>query len=150
MIKLAFGNLRDPDFMQSLGKVCAKPIGMEFSMKLAIIGREVKKQQELQRECHIKILKMLGTPDPVVQGRPQTYTIPDENMTKFEEEMKKMDRTEFTIKVNRMDALKMSEKIDFSPQDLMLLEPLILPFEMPTEVPVSALKPAQSAPPPAH
>lgn len=150
MITLTWGNLRDFEFKASLGKLYAKPMGYSEGMRFALMGREIKKQQTLCDETHTGILKKYGIPDT---EKPGVFTIPEANRETYAKEMEKLDATKFEVRVNRFDALKLSETIEFSPQDLMLLEPILLPFEIP-ELPagnVTDIKAAtQPTPPPSH
>lgn len=130
MITLTWGNLRNGEFRASLGKLYAKPMGYSEGMRFALLGKEIKKQQALCEETHAGMLKKYGTPDP---ERTDVFSIPEANQAAYTTDMTKLDATTFTIKVSRFDALKLSESIEFSPQDLMLLEPILLPFEIPTD-----------------
>lgn len=130
MLTMTWGNLRDREFMNSFGMLFAKPMGYDFGMRLALIGREVKKQQKLCDEVHLNILKKYGDED---KEKPGVYSIREVTRKEYIEDMTKLDKTEFTVRVTKLDALKLSETVQFSPQDLLLLEPLLLPFEIPVE-----------------
>jgi len=148
MIKLTWGNLRDRDFMTSLGKLYGQPLGYEYGSKLAIIGREVKKQEALCNETHLGLLKKYGTPDKEKRG---VFQLHDATREEFDAELKKMDAHEFTLTFGKFDAMKLEEACKFSPQDLMLLEPLLMPFEIPAEsAGLKAVPKETPAPSPSH
>lgn len=126
MITLTWGNLRDREFMNSMGKLYAQPMGYEFGMRFALLGREIKKQQKLCDTTHEGILKKYGTPDA---EKPGVYKLAEATKDEYVKEMEKLDAHEFTVRISKFDASKLSEVVKFSPQDLMLLEPLLLPFE---------------------
>jgi hypothetical protein len=128
--------------MQSLGKLYSQPMGFDFGMRFALLGREIKKQQKLCDEVYLGILKKHGNTDPESKDR---YNIPEANREAYAAELKKLNEHSFDVKINRFDAAKLSEVIKFSPQDLMLLEPLLLPLELPPETAV--LKPVPASPP---
>lgn len=127
MIQLTWGHLLDRDFLTSVGKFYAQPMGYEFGMKFAMIGKEVKKQQKQCEEVHEGILKKFGEPD---EKRPGFYNIPEAKREIYAEEMKKLGLHKFEIRIEKIDAFKLSETMKLSPQDLMVLEPLLEPLEM--------------------
>lgn len=148
MITMTWGNLRDNEFVMSLEKLFGKGLGFENGVRLALLGQEIKAQRKLLTETHETILKKFGTPD---KERPGMYNIPENQREGYAEEMKKFEEHPFETKIKRFDALKLSESIDFTPQDLMLLEPLLLPFEIPADdkAPLKAVAaPAAGAPAP--
>jgi hypothetical protein len=132
MIKITWGNLRDRDFMQSLGKLYGQPMGYLEGMKFALIGREIKKQQKLCDQVHEGLLKKFGTPDPEKKG---IYKLNEATIEDYKKEMEQLDATGFEVKVAKFDPAKLSEIVKFSPQDLMLLEPLFTPFEVTGDAP---------------
>lgn len=142
MIKITWGNLRDRDFMQSLGKLYGQPMDYADGMKFAIIGREIKKQQKLCDQVHEGLLKKYGTPDAEKRG---FFKLNEETKDEYTKEMEKLDATTFEVKVEKFNAQKLSGVIKFAPQDLMMLEPLFLPFETAGET-ASPLKAVPSEP----
>lgn len=126
MITLTWGNLRDRDFMESMGKLCGKPMSYEHGSKIALVGREMKKQQKLCNETHDSLLKKFGTPD---EKKPGVYTLHEVTRNEYAAEMTKLDAHEFTVNVNKIDASILNDAIELAPQDLILLEPLFLPLE---------------------
>jgi hypothetical protein len=142
MIKLTWGNLRNSEFMQSLGKIYGQAMGFDVGMKLALLGREIKKQQKLCDETHLGILKKYGTED---EKKPGFYQIKEEYRKEYAAEMEKLDAHDFSVKINRVDASKLAETVQFSPQDLMLLEPVFAPFDETAE-PVLKAVPEQPQP----
>lgn len=149
MITLTWGNVRDQNFMTSLGTVCAKPVGYDVGMKIALIGREIKKQQKLLDETHEGVLKKYGTP---IEGQPGRYNIKPETRKEYDAEMAKIDAHEFTVKVNKLDPKELSEQMGkLAPQDLILLEPLLKPLEgTPLAAVPNEAKPATATPPAPH
>ena len=57
MIKVTWGQLRHGDFMRSIQKVFAAPMDFKNAQKCVLLGREIKKQQELSEEAHKKLLE---------------------------------------------------------------------------------------------
>lgn len=122
MIHLTWGNLRDAGFGQALAKLNDKPMGLELGMRVAIIGREIKKQRELASETHAGILKKYGKPSPTSPGN---FDLNPETRSEYDEEMKKFDKQGFSVKVAKLAASFVNEVIPLTPQDLMALEPML-------------------------
>lgn len=133
MITLTWGNLKNRDFCEAIDKVCNKPMGFELGQKFVLIGRELKKQDELMKETHLKLLKEFGKPDPDPKKRDQ-YTLNEATITQFEAEYKKLLAHSFDIRVSRIDATKLSEKIDLSPSEWLALDNLLSLNEVATEL----------------
>lgn len=148
MITLTWGNLRDREFMASLGKLYAQPMGFDLGLNFALLGKEIKKQQKLCDTTHEGILKKFGTAD---LEKPGVYKLADATREEYAEEMMKLDAHAFELKIPCFDAAKLSEVVKFSPQDLMLLEPLLRPLEAATVAPDvgSGTTPKLAAVPPA-
>lgn len=125
MITMTWGTIRDRDFQVAIDKVIKQPMGFELGQKFVLIGRELKKQKSLLDECHEKLLKEFAKPDPKAPGN---YLLNEGTQEKFNDEMKKLLANRFDILVNKIDSLKLSEKIDLSPQDWIVLEPLFKPI----------------------
>ena len=121
MIKLTWGNLNDGEFMRALETLLVQKMGFDFAQKSQLLGKTVKKQIQEKVKVHETLLKEHGTAD---KEKPGFYSIPEENRAKYAEDMEKLNKHEFTVRINKMDAKELSKKIDFSPQDLMLLEPI--------------------------
>ena len=130
MIKITWGNLRDREFMGALGKLYGQPMDYADGMKFALVGREIKKQQKLCDQVHEGLLKKFGTPDPEKRG---FYKLHEETKEEYAKEIEKLDATVFEVKVEKFNAQNLSKSIKFSPQDLMMLEPLLQPFELASE-----------------
>lgn len=143
MITITWGNLRDQTFMQALGKLYSQPMGYESGLKFALIGKQIKNQQKLCDEVHEGILKKFGTADTEKKG---FYKLNEETKDQYAAEMKKLEATEFHVRVSKFNSLELSEVIKFSPQDLMILEPLFEPFEIPSDVGAPTLGVVPSAP----
>lgn len=126
MIKLTWGNLRDTEFMRSLGKLFGQPMSYDYGCRFTLLGREIKKQQKLCDETHLGILKKYGTPDKEKTG---VYQLHDATREEYAEEMKKLDDHEFTVRVQKFDGQALSEIVKMSPQDLMLIEGILLPID---------------------
>ena len=130
MIEITWGQLRHGDYMQSLAKLFAAPMGFEHAQKFVLMGREIKKQQTLADETHKKILEKVGTPDLEKKG---FFTIPEEAREEYAKEMEKFAGHKFTLRINKFEAEALAEAIKFSPQDLILLENILVPFELGAE-----------------
>lgn len=128
MITLTWGDLRSQDFQEAIDRLIKKPMGFELGQKFVLIGRELKKQKAMMIECHEKLLKEFGTPDPKVKG---SYVIPDGSTDKFAAEMKKMIEHRFEIKLSKFDPVKISEKIDLCPQDWLALDMMMAEIKEP-------------------
>lgn len=142
MITITWGSLGDQEFLMSIHKLFGKGVGFDIGMRLALLGKEIKNQQKLRTETHEGILKKFGNAD---KDRPGMYNIPPEKREAYTEEMKKLDAHTFETKIKRFEAQAVSSAVDFTPQDLMLLEPLFLPFEIPAD---DAKAPLKSVPTP--
>jgi hypothetical protein len=132
MITLSWGNLKNNDFMVSLAKLFAAPMDFKDAQKCVLLGRAVKEQQELADAAHKKLLEKYGKPDKEQEG---FFTIPEAKRKAYGEEMEKFSKHKFKVKVGRLDAEAISDKLEFSPQDLLLLEDVLAPIELeePTE-----------------
>lgn len=150
MIKLTWGNLRDHDFMQAIGRLYGKPMGYGVGMAFALLGKEMKKQQKLCDTVHEGLLKKFGTADPEKKGY---YKLNEGTTAEYQAELEKLNATAFEVRVERFNSEKLSEVVEFSPQDWMILEPILTPFELPTEkTPLKAVPSNQSEvpAPPGH
>lgn len=126
MIKLTWGALRNPDFTKALGLLFAEKMGFENASKFVLLGREIKIQQTLMEKTHEKLLQQFGTKDPAKKDH---YKLNDGTIEQYGEEMQKLHEHSFEVKIDKFNAAEMSKKITFSPQDLLLLEPIFLPLD---------------------
>lgn len=117
MIKLTWGQLRDRDFMESMGNLFGIPTGYETGMKFSLLGREVKKQEKLCQETHMSILKKYGSPDKEKFGH---FKIHDATMAEFEKEIEKLNAHEFSVNINKISPSIIPDKA-LRGQDYMLL-----------------------------
>lgn len=149
MIKLTWENVGDNNFMGSLAKLLEAPMGYDLGMRFALLGREIKKQKQLRGDTYDSILKKYGKPDKDKRG---TYNIPPDKIEEYNEELKKLDAHTFDVKLAKFDAKKLSGVIEILPQDIMLLEPILLPLDVAEEsTPVyekapTRPKPSEAAP----
>jgi len=133
MITLTWGNIRDREFLNALGKLYANPMDFDMSLSFALMGKEIKSQEKLCNETHESLLKKYGTPD---KTRPGTYNLTEATRDEYASEMIKLDAHIFEIaKIKRFDAKALSTVMKFSPQDLMLLEPLMIPYKHTDDLP---------------
>jgi hypothetical protein len=126
MITLTWGHLMNKDFIMALEKFYRQPMGFDNLQKFVLIGREIKKQQAIRQECHEKLLKQYGEPDPERLG---TYKLHKETEREFGLEVKKLFEHEFQILIKPINSKKLSEKADLSPAEWLILEPLFEPFD---------------------
>lgn len=133
MITLTWENLRDPEFINSLERLYRQPLPFQLIQKFVLIYKEVRAQQKLLEECHQKLLDSFGTPKKQDPKTPPMmgiqYDIPPEKVKEFNDEWLKLLETKFKIRVSKLDSKKLSEKIDLSPKEWILLEAIFLPFE---------------------
>jgi hypothetical protein len=127
MIKMTWGNLMDQEFMKSLGKLYGQPMDFANGASLALLGRRIKKEQSLCTEVRTAILKKYGTAD---EKNPTLFNIKEDQRAACEVELTKHAENSFTINIAKLNAQKLSETIRFSPQDLMLLEPIIADLDL--------------------
>ena len=143
MIELSWGNLKNNDFMMSLQKLFAAPMGFHNAQKFVLLGRAIKDQQAIVEATHKKILEKFGTPE---ENNPGSFTIPEENRKGYGEEMEKLMKNKFKCRIKRVDASSLQDTVKFSPQDLLLLEDILLPLEE-LEGEVSEIQKGQEAQP---
>lgn len=100
---------------------------MDFhnAQRCVLLGREIKAQQELASEAQTKLLEKYGTADTDLPGQ---YKIPEDKRAEYIAEMEKFSKHKFSVKVAPLDAESISEKLEFSPQDLILLEDVLAPL----------------------
>jgi len=127
MIKITWGNLMDQEFMKSLGKLYGQPMDFANGSSLALLGRRIKKEQALCTEVRTAILKKFGTAD---EKNPTLFNIKEDQRAACEAELIKHAENSFTVNIAKLNAQKLSENIKFSPQDLMLLEPVIADLDL--------------------
>jgi len=144
MITLYWSNLRDGEFMNSMHKLYSQPLGYEYGMKLALLGKVIKSQQKLLQETHESILKKFGTLDTenVQKG---VYKLNEATKDEYAKELEKLDAHSFEVKIGKLDASVLSEVVKFTAQDLMLLEPLLLPFAESTPVAAPSAQPVEAS-----
>lgn len=149
MLKLTWQHLKDPDFMTSLTKLFTNSIGFEAASKLKLLGAEIKKQQNEERIQHETILKQYGKPN---EKQKSSYDIPEENREKYASVMSELGKTDFTVRIGRINAATVAELAKLTAQDLMLLENILTPIELEPELPVgeNVLPLNQAAPEASH
>lgn len=127
MVKLNWGKLRSPEFMQSFEKYYGKPMDYFTGSRFALVSKEIIKQQKLLSETHEGILKKFGKADEKRKG---SYNIPDDQQEAYGKEMEKLEAHEFSIKIAPFDAEKLASIAPLSPQDIHMLEPMLVPIDM--------------------
>lgn len=127
MITLTWGHLKDEEFMKSIGEFYNKKLGFLYAKNIAILYKKIKEELALSQEVHNKLLTEFGTPDP---NKANNYIIPEDKKPLFAVEYEKLLKTEFVVKVPKFDAKRLSDHLLFSPQDLMILEPIFVSDEL--------------------
>lgn len=126
VITLTWGNLKDDEFMKSIGEFYNKKLGFLYAKNIAVLYKRIKEEMALSQEVHNKLLTEFGTPD---EAKPGNYIIPDDKKPGFAVEWEKFLKTEFVVNVPKFDPKKLSDHLLFSPQDLMTLEPIFVQDE---------------------
>lgn len=121
MTRITWGDLRNPDFMQAIGKVFNTPMGFDAAQKFVLLGREFKKQQMMLFETHTKILNEFGTKE----AKGNNYKIHDGKVAEFDAEMKKLEAHYFDVRVDKFDPKVLAAKMELSPQEWMFLAPIL-------------------------
>lgn len=128
MIHLTWGNLRDDVFRNAMAKLANQPMGLDLGMRVALISREIKKQRDLASDTHAGLLKKYSKPSETVPG---SFDLFPATRAEYDEEMKKFDKHSFDVNVSKINVNHLNEKIPLTPQDLMVLEPILQLSEIP-------------------
>ena len=130
MIKLTWSDINNEQFIETFRKIFQTPMNFELTQKTLLLGKAIKEQQVLRNETFDALLKTYGTPNKEVPG---SYDITQERRSEYATELSKLNAHEFSVRIKKLDALKITDFVKLSPQDLMAIEQIIQPFEIPDE-----------------
>lgn len=136
MIELTWGLIREPNFMQAMGKLIHSPLDFKEAYHISRIASVIETEQREADKLFQTFIKKFAEIDD--KGN---YKVKKECMDDWTKQTGEFLATKFTVKKTKLDLSKL-ESIKFTAAEVAMLEPLIETEDTNTSTPKLSIKKA--------